>query len=108
MCLLTNERYITYQAGFSFGRLGHVPGVDLGVLGGWGQKLIFLQFNQTCCVSYSHEWLVQRHNCLVPAPWGFREGLKGQISFNINYKVNSKDFKQNFVCLLTNERYKTY
>ena len=30
MCLLTNERYKTYQTGFSFGRLSHVPGVGLG------------------------------------------------------------------------------
>ena len=25
---------------------------------------------------------------LVPAPWGLGEGPKGQISFNLNYKVN--------------------
>ena len=31
MYLLTNERYITYQMGFSFGRLGHAQGLDLGV-----------------------------------------------------------------------------
>ena len=43
-----------------------------------------------------------------PAPWGPREGLKGQISFNFNYKVNFKIFIPNFVCVLTNERYKTY
>ena len=43
-----------------------------------------------------------------PAPWGPGEGSKGQISFNFNYKVNSKIFIPNFVCVLTNERYKTY
>ena len=42
-----------------------------------------------------------------PAPWGPGEGSKGQISFNFNYKVNFKDLP-NFVCILTNERYKTY
>ena len=36
MYLLTNERYITYQTSFSFGRLGHAQGWDLGVL--WGAK----------------------------------------------------------------------
>ena len=36
MYLLTNERYITYQTGFSFGPLGH-----LGYRGGWGVKKIF-------------------------------------------------------------------
>ena len=73
-----------------------------------------------------------------PAPWGPREGPKGQISFNFNYKVNFKDFFfgpapwgpgggqkvkyhlisitksiskifiPNLVCVLANERYKTY
>ena len=43
-----------------------------------------------------------------PAPWGPGEGSKGQISFNFNYKVNFKDLIPNFVCVVTNERYKTY
>ena len=30
VCLLTNERYKTYQTEFSFSRLGHAPGVGLG------------------------------------------------------------------------------
>ena len=47
-------------------------------------------------------------NFFGPAPWGPVEGSKGQISFNFNYKVNFKDFYSNFVCVLTNERYKTY
>ena len=46
MYLLTNERYITYQMGFSFGRLGHAQGWDLGVPlgvggGGGGSKNLF-------------------------------------------------------------------
>ena len=45
---------------------------------------------------------------LVQVPWGLGEGSRGQILLNFNYKVNFKDFKANFVCLLTNERYKTY
>ena len=44
-----------------------------------------------------------------PAPWGSGKGSKGQISFNFNYKVNFKDFYTKLcVCVLTNERYKTY
>ena len=38
---------------------------------------------------------------LGPSPFGLGEGPKGQTSFNFNYKVNSKDFKPNVVCLLT-------
>ena len=43
-----------------------------------------------------------------PRHWGLGEGPKGQISLNINYKVNSKIFKLNSVYLLTNKRYITY
>ena len=38
-------------------------------------------------------------------PWG---GSKGQISLNFNYIVNFKDFYSKLLCVLTNERYKTY
>ena len=34
VCVLTNERYQTYQTGFSFCCLGHVPGVGLWGAGG--------------------------------------------------------------------------
>ena len=34
VCVLTNERYKTYQTGFSFCYLGHVPGVGLWAAGG--------------------------------------------------------------------------
>ena len=48
VCLLTNERYKSYQTGFSFGRLGHAQRVGLGVPWGWGSKSIFfLKFNQS-------------------------------------------------------------
>ena len=44
-----------------------------------------------------------------PPPWGPGEGPKGLISLNFNCKVNFIDFfKPNFVCFLTNERYKIY
>ena len=47
-------------------------------------------------------------NFFGPAPWGAGEGSIGQISFNFNYKVNFKDCIPDCVCVLTNERYKTY
>ena len=37
VCLFINERYKTYQTGFSFGRLGHAPGVGLGGTVGEGR-----------------------------------------------------------------------
>ena len=33
VCVLTNERYKTYQTGFLFCCLGHAPGVGIGALG---------------------------------------------------------------------------
>ena len=44
----------------------------------------------------------------VLAPWGLGEGPKGRISLNLNCNAISKNFKPNFVYLLTNERYITY
>ena len=42
VCLLTNERYKTYQTGFSFSHLGHARGVGLwGTVGGWGVNFFF-------------------------------------------------------------------
>ena len=39
MCVLTNERYKTYQTGFSFCSLGHAQGVGLlGARGAQGAK----------------------------------------------------------------------
>ena len=95
MYLLTNEKYKTYQMGFSFGRLGHGLGVGLrgtvgGGGGGWGVKKFFFQkFNQISCVSYSHEWHMQRHNFLGPCPLGPWGGVKnfsehGHVAYQIN------------------------
>ena len=83
---------------------------DLGVLWGLGgSKYFFSKFNPIWCVSFLHEWHMQRHmSFLIPAPWGLGEGQKGQISLNLNYKVNFKYFKPNCVYLLTNESYEIY
>ena len=47
VCLLTNERYKTYQTGFSFSRLGHAPGMGLGVPWGVGGPNFFSLQNST-------------------------------------------------------------
>ena len=105
MCLLTNERYKTYQTGFSFGRLGHAPvGVGLrGTVGGLGGQnlFVFFKFNQIWCVNNLHEWHMHRHHFLGPAPWGLGEGPKGQISLNLNYKVNFKGFLNQTLCIFS-------
>ena len=49
LCIFSQMKYITYLMGFSFGRLGHAQGWDLGVLwggGGVGAKILcFPKFN---------------------------------------------------------------
>ena len=79
-------------------------GWDLGVA--WGVEVNFFlsKFKQIWCVGYLHEWHMQRHHYLAP-PGALG---RGQISLNLNYKVIFKDFKPNFVYLLTNDRYITY
>ena len=55
---------------------------------------------------------MQGHFSFGPAPWGPGEGPKSQILLNtIKFQLQSqfqRFFKPNFVCLLKNERYKTY
>ena len=82
MYLLTNEIYITYQTGFSFGRLGQAQGWDLGVPWGGvgGKKKFFPKFNQILCVSYSHDGTCTGTIFWVPAPWGLGEGSKIKFS----------------------------
>ena len=46
VCVLTNERYKTYQTGFSFCRLGHAPGV--GLRGAGGAQGVKKKIFQTC------------------------------------------------------------
>ena len=82
MYLLTNERYIIYQRGFSFRRLGHAQGWDLGVpLGIGGPKKIF------CRNSNRFGVFVTYMNCTsmgtifwVRSPWGLGEGSKIKFS----------------------------
>ena len=78
MYLLKIERYKTYQTGFYFRRLGHAPGVGYGgTMGvGGGPKTFFPKFNQIWCVSYLHEWHMQRHEFLGPRLLGPWEGAK--------------------------------
>ena len=77
--LLTNERYITYQAGFSFAPLDHARGGTWWYRGGWDSIFFSPKFNQIGCVSYLHEWHMHGHNFLGShplLPWG---GVKNLI-----------------------------
>ena len=80
VCLLTNERYKTYQTEFSFGGLGHALGVGLGGTVGVGRSnffIFFQKFNQILCVSYLHEWHMQQHHFFdSPPPGALERGQK--------------------------------
>ena len=81
LCIFSQMKDISYQAGFLFGSLGSAQGWDLGVpWGGLGVKKFFSpKFNQIWCVSYLHEWHMHRHNFLGPHPLGPWGGVKNLI-----------------------------
>ena len=109
MCLLTNERYKTYQTGFSFGRLGHTHGVRHGGTVGveWLKKQSEIQPDFVCelLTSMTH---AKAQFFWSPPPGALGRGQKVKYNSISITKSISKIFKPKFVCLLTNERYKTY
>ena len=64
------------------------------------------KFNQIWYVSYSHEWGVQRQTFF--GPWALGRGQNVKYHLISITKSISKICVPNFVCVLTNERYKTY
>ena len=66
------------------------------------------KFNQIWCMSYSHEWGVQRQFFLALPPGAQERGQKIKYHLISITKSILKIFIPNFVCVLTNERYKTY
>ena len=67
------------------------------------------KFNQIWCVSYSHERGAQSKNFFLALPPGaLGRGQKVKYHLISITKSISKIFTPNFVCVLTNERYKTY
>ena len=57
-CVMPKGSYLGYHWGLS------------------GQNLFFPKFNQIWCVSYLHQWHMQRHNCFGPHPLGPWGGAK--------------------------------
>ena len=69
-------------------------GSDLGVPWGvWGVKIFFWEIQpDLVCELLTRMAHAPAPFLWVPAPWGLGEGSKGQISLNLNYKVNFKGF----------------
>ena len=57
------------------------------------------KFNQIWCVSYSHEWGVQRQFFLAPPPGALGRGQKVKYFISITRSI-SKIFIPNFVCVV--------
>ena len=92
MCVITNERYKTYQAGFSFCRLGHAPGVGL-----WGAGVQQIIFFKHVHVAYQIDGDDEQNRRQVKFSSSGQTGdhgvrSKAQISLNFGYHVNFKDF----------------
>ena len=67
------------------------------------------KLNQIRCVSYSHKRGAQRKKKFwAPPPGALGRGQKVKYHLISITKSISKIFIPNFVCVLTNERYKTY
>ena len=67
------------------------------------------KLNKIWCVNYSHEWGAQRQIYFLAPPTGaLGRGQKVKYHLISITKSISKNFVPNFVCVLTNERYKTY
>ena len=66
------------------------------------------EIHQIWSVSDSHEWGVQRQFFLAPPPGALERGQKVKYHLISIAKSISKIFIPNFVCALTNERYKTH
>ena len=107
MGLLTNEQYTTYQKGYSFGRLGHTPGVGLRGTRGVGVKNVF--FRKSNFVRVTHVNGMYNSTIFWYSPPGaLGRGQKVKYHLISITKSILKIFKPNFVCLLVNERYKSY
>ena len=114
VCVLTNERYKTYQTGFFFSVAWVMP---CGTWGYIGAKIKFrpavcplcylllnhwTKFYQIWCVSYSHVWGAQRKKNLGLPPGALGSGQKVKYHLIAITKSISKIFIPNFVCVLTN------
>ena len=91
MCVLINESYKTYQTGFSFCRLGQTWSYGISNRQGW-------QAEQNASKIF-----IQGSNRL---PWG-EVKRSNIIKFRLPCQFQ-RFFITNFVCALTNKRYKTY
>ena len=80
LCVFSRMKDIKYiRRDFHLATWVMPQGWDLRVLlggGGVGEVIFFPKFNQIWCVSYLHEWHMQRRHVLGPRPLGPWRGAK--------------------------------
>ena len=99
-CVLTNERYNTYQMGFLFCRLGNAKGV--GLCGTGGARRV-KHFFPTWSCSISNRWDDEQNKMQVTFSSYGQTGDLGARSNIINMPI-SNIYTLNFVCVLTKIR----
>ena len=101
MCLLTHERYKTYQMGFSFGRLGHAPGVGLrGTVGGLGGQIFFFIEIQPDLVCDLVTWMAHAPTpFLGPHPLGPWGGAKRSNIIKSELQSQFQRFLNQTLCI---------
>ena len=77
-------------------------GWDLGVPWGVvGQKIFFPKFNQIWCVSYLHEWHMQRHHFSGPRPLGPWGGAKRSNIIKSELQSQFQRFLNQTLCIFS-------
>ena len=74
-------------------------GVPWGVVG--SKKIFFPKFNQIWCVSYLHEWHMQRHHFLGPYPLGPWGGAKRSNIIKSELQSQFQRFLNQTLCIFS-------
>ena len=74
-------------------------GVQWGVVG--SKKFFFPKFNQIWCVSYLHEWHMQRHHFLGPRPLGPWGGAKRSNIIKSELQSQFQRFLNQTLCIFS-------
>ena len=78
---------------------GWALGVPWGVL--WSKNFFFPKFNQIWCVSYLHEWHMQRHHFLGPCPLGPWGGAKRSNIIKSELQSQFQRFLNQSLCIFS-------
>ena len=102
MCLLTHERYKTYQMGFHLAAWVMPQGWDLVVPRGvGGRQFFFMKFNQIWCVSYLHEWHMYWCHFSGSRPLGPRGGAKRSNVIKSELQSQFQSFSNQTLCIFS-------